>query len=497
MLIVILTLTIVLFWLLRDEFRKFYLAFFIPGPPGLPLAGNGLDLINKSPQELIQIISRYLKNHGNFIRIWLGNQLLIATTDPKAVQAIMTDSNLLTKSREYEYMEAWLGTGLLTSTNQKWLSRRKILTPAFHFKILDEFIEVFDKQGTILIEKLKKFDGKESFNIFPLVALCALDVICETAMGISLNSQSDSESQYVKNVNELADIIHRRTYDFIERYEFLFKFTKTYKRQQKLVEALHQFTESVIKSRRKEMKSKQNTAQEDEDFGIKKKKALLDLLLETTVEGKLLSNEDIREEIDTFMFEGHDTSASALAYTLYNIARYEHIQKKCFEEIDSVLGNDGKITMKSLNELKYLELVCKESLRLYPSVPIFGRRTVEEMMINDKMIPKDTTLLMLPYFMARDPEIWQNPEKFIPERHAVEKDNEDSQVFTYIPFSGGYRNCIGQKFAMLELKSTVSKVVLNYKLSVKENFTPEDALELVIKSTNGIMLKIESRKLSN
>jgi cytochrome P450 family 4 len=111
------------------------------------------------------------------------------------------------------------------------------------------------------------------------------------------------------------------------------------------------------------------------------------------------------------------------------------------------------------------------------------------------LIPKDTTLLLLPYFMARDPNLWDEPEKFNPERHAVEKDNEESsQIFSYIPFSGGYRNCIGQKFAMLELKSTISKVVLNYKLSVKDNFTPQDALELVIKSTNGIMLNIESRR---
>jgi cytochrome P450 family 4 len=109
-------------------------------------------------------------------------------------------------------------------------------------------------------------------------------------------------------------------------------------------------------------------------------------------------------------------------------------------------------------------------------------------------VPKDTTLLMLPYFMARDPEIWEEPLKFIPERHATEKDNEDSQIFSYIPFSGGYRNCIGQKFAMFEIKSTIAKVVLNYRLSVKKNFVPQDALELVIKSTNGIMLNVESRQ---
>lgn len=85
---------------------------------------------------------------------------------------------LLTKSSEYDYIMPWLGTGLLTSTGQKWVSRRKIITPAFHFNILEDFIEVFDKQSLILVEKLKKFEGRGAFDIFPLTALCALDVIC-------------------------------------------------------------------------------------------------------------------------------------------------------------------------------------------------------------------------------------------------------------------------------------------------------------------------------
>lgn len=118
-----------------------------------------------------------MQDHGKFVRIWLGNQLVLLFTDPKDVQVILTEMKLITKSLEYNFLEPWLKQGLLTSTNQKWMTRRKILTPAFHFKILDEFVEVFDKQGKILIECLKKHDGKV-VDIFPLVALSALDVIC-------------------------------------------------------------------------------------------------------------------------------------------------------------------------------------------------------------------------------------------------------------------------------------------------------------------------------
>lgn len=118
-----------------------------------------------------------MRDYGKCVRIWLGNQLVVLFTDPKDVQVILTEMKLITKSLEYNFLEPWLQKGLLTSTNQKWITRRKILTPAFHFKILDEFVEVFDKQGKILIENLRKHDGK-IVDIFPLVALCTLDVIC-------------------------------------------------------------------------------------------------------------------------------------------------------------------------------------------------------------------------------------------------------------------------------------------------------------------------------
>lgn len=178
MLVAALSLIFIAWWIFKDDIRKVQLGFKFPGPRALPLVGNGLDLINKTTLEFVQIIHSWIAAHGKFFRVWVGNQLLVVFMDPKDVQQILTDIKLITKSKEYGYLEPWLKTGLLTSTNQKWMVRRKALTPAFHFKILDEFVEVFDKQSSVLIEKLRAYDGKGSFNAFPVVALSALDVIC-------------------------------------------------------------------------------------------------------------------------------------------------------------------------------------------------------------------------------------------------------------------------------------------------------------------------------
>ena len=102
------------------------------------------------------------------------------------------------KGKDYRFLWEWLGHGLLTSTGAKWHSRRKMLTPAFHFKILEDFSQVMSQQSAILCQQIEKKSGTNPFNIFPLITHCALDIICETAMGENLNSQEESDTDYVR-----------------------------------------------------------------------------------------------------------------------------------------------------------------------------------------------------------------------------------------------------------------------------------------------------------
>ncbi|CAL4147212.1 unnamed protein product, partial [Meganyctiphanes norvegica] len=100
----------------------------------------------------------------------------------------------------YRYLHPWLGLGLLTSTGSKWKSRRKLLTPTFHFQILDEFVEVFNRQSLKLVDKLHKEANAKPIDIFPYISRCTLDTICETAMGVNLNTQDEPESKYLQSV---------------------------------------------------------------------------------------------------------------------------------------------------------------------------------------------------------------------------------------------------------------------------------------------------------
>lgn len=155
---------------------------------------------------------------------------------------------------------------------------------------------------------------------------------------------------------------------------------------------MHDFTEKIIKERRdtlvKEQHATSLTSLDDDNkdtdldvaVGSRRKMALLDVLLQSTIDGKPLTNEDIREEVDTFMFEGHDTTTSGLSFALHEISRHADVQQKIYEEIVEKLGADktSSMSLRDLGELKYMECVIKEALRMYPPVPIIGRYFYED-----------------------------------------------------------------------------------------------------------------------
>ncbi|XP_058818855.1 probable cytochrome P450 4d14 [Topomyia yanbarensis] len=366
----------------------------------------------------------------------------------------MTSAEFNCKGDDYDVLLEWLGTGLLTSSGNKWFTHRKALTPAFHFKILDNFAPVFDSKSTILARKLLE-NGGESVKIFPLVKLYTLDVIVETAMGTASEAQS-KQSSYTLAVEEIAAIAFFRMFNRIFYSNFMFQFHKLYEPYKRCLKTIHDFTLSVIEKRRLTLLNSPAATDKtvsqvpgDSELGSKSKKALLDVLLQTNIDGRPLTNEEIREEVDTFMFAGHDTTASAITFLLYSLAKHPEIQQKVYEEITSVIGEDKDtpVNISFLNNLKYLDLVIKESLRIFPPVPFITRTALKEVNLAGLVIPADTNLTIGIYNMHHNAEYFPEPERFLPERFEAERGAEKLNPYAYVPFSAGGRNCIGQKFA--------------------------------------------------
>lgn len=200
--------------------NKLFAAAGISGPTSYPLLGSApflmlgesaKSMLAKIPisYKLIRVLSaamleleqRLIDKYGKNIKLTLFHEHGFITADPRMIEAILSNQQTITKNNLYNLLHTWLGTGLLLSTGKKWFRRRKIITPTFHFKILEQFVEVFDQQSAIMAEQLyDRADGKTVINMFPVACLAALDIIAETSMGVKINAQSKPDFPYVQSV---------------------------------------------------------------------------------------------------------------------------------------------------------------------------------------------------------------------------------------------------------------------------------------------------------
>ncbi|XP_075716274.1 cytochrome P450 4V2-like [Rhinoderma darwinii] len=491
-----------------DYFRKWKIMKPIPGVgPNYPLVGDALFLKSNGGDFFRQIIE-YTETlrHLPLIKLWIGPVPFLICYHAETIEPMLSTSKHMDKSFAYTFLQPWLGLGLLTSTGDKWRVRRKMITPSFHFAILSEFLEVMNEQSKILVEKLNSRIGKGSFNCFMDVTLCALDIICETAMGRKIQAQNNSDSDYIKAIYEMSDIIHRRQKMPWLWPDFIYFHLKAGKKHNENLKILHSFTDQTILERAEELKNAKASVEQDNDDNdstetkkTKKRSAFLDMLLKVTDEaGNSLSHKDIREEVDTFMFEGHDTTAAALNWSLFLLGSHPEVQKKVHKELDDIFGqSDRPVTMDDMKKLRYLEAVVKEALRLFPSVPFFARTITEDCTIRGYAIPKGVNAVIVPFALHRDPEYFPEPEEFKPERFFSENAS-GRNPYAYVPFSAGLRNCIGQRFALMEEKVVLSAILRNFTVKASQN--REDIClvgELILRPQDGIWIELHKRETNS
>uniref|UniRef100_A0A6M2DZD7 Putative cytochrome n=1 Tax=Xenopsylla cheopis TaxID=163159 RepID=A0A6M2DZD7_XENCH len=194
------------------------------------------------------------------------------------------------------------------------------------------------------------------------------------------------------------------------------------------------------------------------------------------------------------MFEGHDTVSMAIIFALFCLANNPKHQEIAYQEQCQIFGNSDRVpTIPDLNEMRFLERCVKESLRLYPSVPLISRALTEPLVLKNRVIPAGQIVHIHIFDLHRDPDLFPDPERYDPDRFLPDECAK-RHPFAYIPFSAGPRNCIGQRFAMYEDKSVISTVLRKYKLEAITK--PEEIIfnaDLVLRPKYPIKIRFRHR----
>ncbi|XP_011878425.1 PREDICTED: cytochrome P450 4C1-like [Vollenhovia emeryi] len=447
----------------------------IPSMPSLPVLGHTIDLWMSSQEDLWNLQRTLCQKYYPIYKLWCGPIAFVSIHHPDDLEKVLGNSKEhLSKGHIYSLFYPWLGTGLLTSEGTKWHKRRKILTPTFHFSILKQFVEILIEEGNLMVKTLKDSKKTTVDDLMLFISSHTLNAICETAMGTSLNKMGEFQKQYRQAVHDMGKIIIYRLMRPWLTPSMIFALTSKGRQHAKNLKILHGFSEKIIAERKQYHESTGGRylkhfeddieTDEKEEIGYKRKRlAMLDLLISVASDNEM-NDLDIREEVDTFMFEGHDTVAMGLTYAILVLAEHKDVQECIRNEVSAVMqANEEKLTMSALNKMPYLERCLKESLRLYPSVPLIARTLSEDVKLHSYLVPAGAVMHINIYDIHRDPNFWPNPEVFDPDRFLPER-IQNRHPYSYLPFSAGPRNCIGQRFAMLELKAIIASLVYNFYL---------------------------------
>ncbi|XP_032665437.1 cytochrome P450 4g15 [Odontomachus brunneus] len=500
----------------------------LPGPDGLPLIGNTLMFLGSS-DTIFRNIYRKSFEYDQVIRIWLGPKLVVFLMDPRDVEIVLSSHIYLDKSTEYHFFKPWLGNGLLISTGQKWRAHRKLIAPTFHLNVLKSFIDLFNANSRAVVEKMRK-EGDKEFDCHDYMSECTVEILLETAMGVSKTTQDRSGFEYAMAVMKMCDILHLRHTKLWLRPDWLFNLSRYGKDQIRLLEIIHGLTKKVIARKKEDFKkgkrnvidtSAQSNGQaikntsveglsfgqsvglkddldvDDNDVGEKKRQAFLDLLMEAGQKGKVLTDEEVKEQVDTIMFEGHDTTAAASSFFLSVMGCRSDIQEKVIQELDEIFGDsDRPATFQDTLEMKYLERCLMETLRLYPPVPLIARNINKDLKLasGDYVLPAGCTVVVTTFKMHRQSYLYSNPEVFNPDNFLPER-TANRHYYAFVPFSAGPRSCVGRKYAILKLKIILSTIMRNFR--VKSDIKESDWRlqgDIILKRNEGFQIKLQPRK---
>ncbi|NVB40033.1 cytochrome P450 [Pseudenhygromyxa sp. WMMC2535] len=440
----------------------------VPGPRGSVLVGE-LAALSRDP---LGLLLRCLNDHGDVVRVRIpGNEWFLISHPDHIKRVLIERTDNYIRGESQERIRLIVGKSVLTTEGEDWRALRRITQPAFHrdslakmsammVRCADEMVDEWAarEQPGGAVELAGEFH-RLTLRIIGL-ALFSIDLRAEQtrafseALALTLEYAAGSSSPFrlPSSVPTPSNLRYSRAHAL---------FTRT--------------VDETLAARRK-----RGEAPPD----------LLAMLL-TTVDpqtGDGLDDDQLRGEVLTYLIAGHETTANALTWLFYALSRHPTVARRVDEELARVLG-DATPTAAHLPELEYLEQVLLETMRLYPPTFLLAREVVAEDNIGGFTIPAKSWVLLSPYVTHRRPELWPNPEGFDPERFSPAA-RAERHACAYLPFFVGPHKCIGQHFAMMEMKLVTATLLQRCRLDLLPGFEPGlDATGLTLRAQHGLMVR--------
>ncbi|GBM60424.1 Cytochrome P450 4V2 [Araneus ventricosus] len=299
------------------------------------------------------------------------------TCVPNFMAVIFSGTETIEKAWFYNWLQVFFGTGLLNSGGNKWRSRRRFLNGCFRKDILKEHVPIINEKSRILVESLKKETSEDFTIISKPISECMTNTLNEILFGPHKAENQCELRDFIYALKWGMRFIAERIMNIFLWPDFIYFSTKRGRELKKHAKAVKDFTRSRIQQR------KQKHLQRDFSAREAKGRPLLDLLLEYHLERTDFTENDLSDELITFMTAGQDSTTVAISWTLYMLGLYQDIQAKVHEELDLIFCEDPErhVTLEALNKMKYLKSVIKETLRLYPPAPFLARQVHEDVNI--------------------------------------------------------------------------------------------------------------------
>ncbi|CAN7993830.1 unnamed protein product, partial [Ixodes hexagonus] len=404
-----------------------------------------------------------------------GPQPFLIALTPNTVERVLSNSENINKSFLYDMMKSWIGNGLLTSDKDIWKKRRKVLTPAFHFRVLEDYVPVMNRRASQLVKKLDSLSG-DCFDLLPVMRIAAFGILFETAMGIQLDENEVLRTGFLQVNDEISSSIIARMLNIYHWLDISYGFSHEGRQFYQKVELIKEYTQKILRTRKATYKV--GVAEND------RKKSFMDILLRMHMDEGIFTEDEIREEVNTFMIgvkNNKNSTKPSRALLVVFLFPFESVHVHARGRSQVGRRHD------SIHALRHFRRGCS-----HPSSRPVSLIAEHYFLVTGKhIIPKGTVSIVMIYFLHRHPRFFEKPDAFFPERFL---DYADRHPFLYIPFAGGARNCIGQKFAQLEDKILLTHIMRRFKV---ESELPMEQLqmsmELVLRPTQGLSLKLTPR----